>query len=248
MQQLQDGVDDGPRRGDDAEIIGQDVELLGVALPPLPAPDLRMMRSEAAGGCSLVFCLIGTFIALTISCAHPLPYGATLISAVITEAVIALACLSYLMFGDPGVVKRTRRSCLPVPQEVAEKLNAAAQTPGAPHPLMGMTNIHDAANERSYCVRCCMWREETDGRPSRWPRHMGARSARIPVHHCSICQRCVTHFDHHCGVFGRCIAGTWKSGNMPAFCGMILMGYCGAITAGVSFVMGIMNSFAEITG
>ena len=42
-------------------------EELGVALPPMPSPDLRSMRSEAAAGISLVLCLICTFVGITVS-------------------------------------------------------------------------------------------------------------------------------------------------------------------------------------
>ena len=219
--------------------ISLDAEMLGVTLPPMPTPDLSAMRSEASGGVSLVLCLIATFVTVTISFAHGLPTHAMvpLILCVSLEAAVALVCLAYLMFGDPGVVRRSQRACLPVPDQVQEKLiahaNAASDgTNPIHHPLAQMQNIKEDA--RSYCVRCCLWRDEPY--ITAW-----GRVKRVKLHHCSTCQRCVRDFDHHCGVFGRCIAGTWRSGNMPAFGLIITMGYCGAITAVAAAVTGLTS-------
>ena len=107
-----------------------------------------------------------------------------------------------------------------------------------------MQNIKEEG--RSYCVRCCLWRDETEPKPGGLlgfclPSPSRRRVRRVKLHHCSTCQRCVRDFDHHCGVFGRCIAGTWRSGNMPFFGLIILMGYAGAITAVAATVTGMSS-------
>jgi len=225
-------------------------EEIGYPLPPLPTPDLMAMRSEATSGCSVVICLICTFCGVTIGFASSNEkHGTILIAAVLLEAVVALICLAYLMWGDPGVVKRTRQSCQPLPEGIAERLAAFAirDARDTSHPLDGMRNIKDP-NEppRSYCVRCCLWREEKEPRARGLaafccPTLNAEPHKRIAMHHCSTCQRCVRHFDHHCGVFGRCIAGTWRTGNMPFFCTIIAMGYAGGLTTIVAAVMGMTS-------
>lgn len=230
-----------------------DVEELGCTLPPLPAPDLSTMRSEASGGISLVFCLVVTFVGLTIAFSSSGTTGMselrlTIISIICTEAVVALGSLFMLMNGDPGVIRRTRDTAIPVPPEVVEKLQSADEASGQPHPLVGMSNIEE--NGRTYCVRCCLWRDKFV-KPDRMGRMLGRREpARARVHHCSTCQRCVRQFDHHCGVFGRCIAGrvlTWE-GNMPYFVLMIACGYAGFITTAAAGVMAISGAFGTFAG
>ena len=160
---------------------------------------------QASSGVSLVLCLIGTCVSVTVSCAQGGPAASPLVVAVLIEAVVALACLAYLMWGDPGVVHRSQHTCMPVPTEVADKLSEAATRPGFTpagptdpswNPLAGMTNLHEG--ERSYCVRCCLWRDQWEPPPRGRISAACSRSrARIQVHHCSTCQRCVKHFDHH---------------------------------------------------
>lgn len=200
-----------PRRcrpcADDDEDL--DEELLGgIVLPPMPVPDLKQMRSEAAGGCSFVICVVITCVGVTVGTTRALPesmHASLIVTLVIVEALVALCCLAYLMWGDPGVIPRNRHTVLPIPTAVAEKLAAAAAAPGgeAMHPLMGLQNIRDG--DRSYCVRCCVWRDEVETLPVGWIASLCRpqscqRPRRVKVHHCSTCQRCVRHFDHHCGV------------------------------------------------
>lgn len=211
-----------------------DFEELGCNLPPLPKPNLPVMRSEACCGICVVVGIVAICVTATTSAASSLPVGigGPLIALVLCEAFVALGCLGYLMWGDPGVVRRTRAACLPVPPEVLEKLAGIEH----PQPLAGMRNIQDRG--RTYCVRCCLWR---DAPPGHLPRSSGdSQLANGSVHHCSICQRCVRDFDHHCGVFGRCIAGSTWSGNMPYFKLIIAMAVAGLVTtlAAAAFHMG----------
>merc|ERR1712194_771580 len=108
-----------------------------------------------------------------------------------------------LLFGNPGVVRRSETTCYPIPQEVETRLSK-----GLPYDSLGNMPGKDC----SYCVRCLVWR----------PSH---------AHHCSTCQRCVHNFDHHCGVFGRCIAGQGLRGNMKYFKTLISIGMMGGATA-----------------
>ena len=94
------------------------------------------------------------------------------------EAIIALVCLAGIVFGDPGVIKRSQERCFPIPEPVLHRLRSGQS-------LVGMDNFYEGSNV--YCVRCCLWRS--------LPRK-GFRDAE--VHHCSICQRCVRDFDHQC--------------------------------------------------
>merc|ERR1740117_1579725 len=69
-------------------------------------------------------------------------------------AGIAVFCTAFILFGNAGVVKRSRETCYPIPQEVAEKLLANK-------PLDGLHNITDPTHSgRVYCVRCLVWRPD----------------------------------------------------------------------------------------
>jgi len=115
------------------------------------------------------------------------------------EVIIAVLCLLFLILGQASVIKRSAKTCFPIPPEVEERLKQESPD------LSGLANIAGPAGSETlgtYCVRCLVW-----------------RPPRNDNHHCSTCQRCVTHFDHHCGVFGRCIVG----GNMPCFSALIAL-------------------------
>ena len=132
-----------------------------------------------------------------------------------TEAVVALTCYFYIMFGDPGEVRRTPETCFPIPQEVADWM-IAQSSDAPPAPLTRNVWGHEDhskcgknCSNHLYCVRCFVWRPG------------GTRG-----HHCRTCNRCVIGFDHHCGVFGRCIAEK----NIACFFVLIFLAYFGVCT------------------
>lgn len=175
-------------------------------LPPLPKRNYREMRSESLCGSVLVSVIIGICLAMVHAVGAAIGDNSFVLTALIliySEAGIALICLFGLLCGDAGEVRRSGRTCFPMPEEVIDKLKKGQS-------LEGLRNITLA--DDSYCVRCLVWR----------PSHS---------HHCSTCQRCVMYFDHHCGVFGRCIAGTRFFGNMKFFKLIIAMGGIGVFTA-----------------
>lgn len=216
-------------------------------LPPLPEPDIDTMRSEASGGCSLVLCLIGAFVTVTVVFSLPIAdYSTrlTLLSLISAEATVALCCLAGLLLGDPGVVRRSPQACLPMPAEVAARLAAAAPQRDEVCEMSGMSNIRDG--DRSYCVRCFLWRDHAEPAGNACDAacaECGDEAPGVCVHHCSTCQRCVKHFDHHCGVFGRCIAGKGLEGNYKWFMLIILMAPAGAVTAVAAVIIGSEGSF-----
>lgn len=184
-------------------------------LAPLPTPNYATQRSECCGGVAVVLVIIGLLVGIP----HALTAGGdgflTTMDAnsvglclLYVEATLALICLSGILYGDPGTLKRSPDSCLPPPPVIAEKLRRKES-------LAGLENIYE--NGQVYCVRCCIWRPES-------------RSFRDTTHHCSICQRCVVDFDHHCGVFGRCIAGRGWRGNMGYFRGILICAFVGFLT------------------
>ena len=148
-------------------------------LPPMPKPDRCNQRCEAGCGNTLVLFLIFIFVV-------PMQLSANVAGEEITnvmrlqlgliylEAVIALVCLFGLMWGDPGTIKRSPRTCFPQPSVVADKLRCGES-------LAMLGNID--TGDRTFCTRCLVWRDNE-----------------VETHHCATCQRCVTDFDHHCGV------------------------------------------------
>ena len=106
-------------------------------------------------GCTLVCILISLLVGLTQGVA--LDPGAETPRAVFWaalvliygEAGIASFCLLGLMFGNPGVIKRTPQTCFPIPDAVADRLAQGL-------PLDDLRNL--ASNGRTYCVRCHVWR------------------------------------------------------------------------------------------
>jgi hypothetical protein len=188
------------------------------ALLPLPKPNLQAMRQQAALGISVVLSLITVINALTfmvISFCGTLDDTAVYTCAALmsTLTAVALACLVGIIFGDPGVIKRSAESSFPLPDEVLQRLTggfALDDLRNLPFPGAGQ---EEGAPPKTFCVRCLVWRP-----------HGG--------HHCKTCQRCVCDFDHHCGVFGRCIAGKLRpvpSGNWPFFTGILLAFFWGAV-------------------
>lgn len=187
-------------------------------LPPLPARSSRYFVEPWIG--SSVVCVISAvLVGLTCSAANPSGHeGKSLqlawlaIVLIWLQAILAVGCMLFLLFGDPGEIRRDPSNCYPIPDTVTQSL-LRPDLPGA------QRNI-DGINGSSYCVRCLVWR----------PGHIDDGG---PGHHCNTCQRCVVGFDHHCGVFGRCIT----SGNMPCFYTLIAMLFTGLITTGVTLMM-----------
>jgi len=166
-----------------------------------------------------------------------------LIGGMRSTAAIAALAYSTLMIVDPGVVRRSIGTCLPVPSAVAERLRAGDA-------LEGLSNIEDGTSS-SYCVRCCVWR-----RPARTPSpgvfvcaspdlrsacatdvYKRCRMCNHIPHHCSLCQRCVLAFDHHCGVLGICVTAA----NYAYFCTLIAAAQFSAFLGGCALLAAIAH-------
>lgn len=189
------------------------------ALPALPEPNYREMRTEATTGCVVVLTLICLLVGFT----RTFVLGSGLLPARVylavyilihAEALIALICLVGILWGDPGVIKRSKDTCFPLPEEVVECLRHGRS-------MDHMENFRQ--DSQSFCVRCCVWRPKD-------------------AHHCKTCARCVRDFDHHCGVFGRCIAGSGFRGNMGYFKVIISMLFAGFATCAFSSVFSEASS------
>eukprot|EP00927_Polykrikos_kofoidii_P046143 TRINITY_DN40344_c0_g1_i1.p1 TRINITY_DN40344_c0_g1~~TRINITY_DN40344_c0_g1_i1.p1 ORF type:complete len:232 (-),score=21.20 TRINITY_DN40344_c0_g1_i1:189-884(-) len=142
---------------------------------------------------------------------HPAFIPRMMVILIFGEAIIAFLCILYLLFGRAGEIKRSRKTCFPLPAEVEQRLLASED-------LIGVSNLEGPPGSKtlgSFCSRCLVWRPPSKSQNRR------------DVHHCRICSRCVVGFDHHCGVFGRCIV----AGNMPCFVMLIAMGAMGFLTA-----------------
>ena len=108
--------------------------------------------------------------------------------AIYLEAFVAVCCLLGILYGDPGVVKRTPENCLPLPETVAERLQRGES-------LEGLDNLKHA-QLGSYCVRCCVWRRNPGKLNSSFlPADCDTGVCEQETHHCSTCGRCVNHFD-----------------------------------------------------
>lgn len=177
-------------------------------LPPLPEPDQRAQQEEASLGFTIVLVVVCLLVGITSAVAFfakemPLLARWALPALIWSEAFAAFACFKGILHGDPGVIPRSPQHSLPFPPTVEKRVQEGTSFQGLPN--------FRAADGRSYCVRCFVWRPDN-------------------AHHCSTCGRCVVDFDHHCGVFGRCIAGSGLHGNMKYFTGLLVFGCCGGLT------------------
>lgn len=223
-----------------------DVALNG--LPPLPAPNLRVQRTEAGIGCTVVVTTTLAFICISRGCVHVVPEFPVRAQQVLfafgySEAAVVMFCLLRLMFLDPGVIQRSAHSVFPLPAEVSEKLDEGK-------PLSGLSNIH--SGDRSFCVRCLVWRNDEPpsvvscGEACHRRVFPGARHSK--AHHCSICQRCVAQFDHHCSFLGRCIGGRGFGGNMGYFLAIIAASWAGLLTCFAVVVMAVSFHLGGVAG
>jgi hypothetical protein len=213
------------------------------ALPQLPAP-MRIKVGQARCGslCSIIMLAV-ILLPLQadghlLTSGNPLTTDPRWICILYIEGLLIAACVLGILYADPCTIKRTPETCFPMPPLIAEKLRQG-ETP----PFDGVANIEEYG--RVYCVRCLLWRP--------------LQHATL-LHHCDICQRCVSSFDHHCVFFGRCIAGPgargfccsetahghldgssnddctprWPRGNLIYFRGLIVFTFLGILTCAIA--------------
>ena len=161
-------------------------ELTMADLPPMPEPDTELMRTQSCGGVSFVTVAVAVCIGITQGIAlglGSLPSSAwwLIFCLVYGEAIVAFSCLGRILYGDTGEIKRSPETCFPLPDEVTERIHKGES-------LEGLDNIR--VEDRSYCVRCCVWRDHPAATEPEW-----CCSCERHPHHCRVCGRCVEGFD-----------------------------------------------------
>ncbi|CAK0870346.1 unnamed protein product [Prorocentrum cordatum] len=199
-------------------------------LPALPARDAGYYTEPCCGICivlvlSILFSLVVTSVRSAVvddeRASSDEKYIANVcVMAVFAEASTAVLMLLYLLFASSGVIRRSPKTCYPIPPTVEDLLRRgesleALQSHGEGGNIKGEALKKDRPDmpDGSYCVRCLVWRPNA-----------------ADVHHCRTCGRCVVGFDHHCGVLGRCIVRR----NMPCFSTLVVMLFAGPVTAMVA--------------
>ena len=135
----------------DVELASQSSSLTLSMLPPMPMPDYAQKHAEQWRGVQLVLWIIAWCVGLTHGVGLtvgrvPLPFWWVALVVIYTLAALALASLTGLLVGDPGVVCRSEENCFPLPDEVMRRIKAGQPV------YEGLNNIVDG--DRSFCVRC----------------------------------------------------------------------------------------------
>eukprot|EP00980_Cylindrotheca_fusiformis_P006446 scaffold1376_cov125-Cylindrotheca_fusiformis.AAC.12 len=209
-------------------------------LPPFLEPRYNRRRRETIGGCSVVLFLIILYAGFThgiaLEALDSFDYHGTtwwvFFGLIYGQAVFALLCLFMLLVVDPGVVKRSPETCLPIPQQIEADIHEYIRLRDRRQPFFRPGEGYFAAEDGTgdtYCSRCLVWRRHFDGKH----------------YHCNTCQRCVKKYDHHCSVFGRCIAGNmcgW-GGNYKYFAMICCCFATGLLTTFVALVWSLSILF-----
>eukprot|EP00928_Gymnodinium_smaydae_P023007 TRINITY_DN19150_c0_g1_i2.p1 TRINITY_DN19150_c0_g1~~TRINITY_DN19150_c0_g1_i2.p1 ORF type:complete len:291 (+),score=55.60 TRINITY_DN19150_c0_g1_i2:79-951(+) len=218
-------------------------------LPPLHSPKRAELRGETLRGaigvpaiCAILLGWIHVGVWL-MTPAVPDWVSRLLLRLGYFEVAVANFFMILVFVLDPGVIKRSSETCLPLPDAVLERVGNASLGAGAgiTEALAQLTeNVREPG--RSYCARCHVWRaaKEKHKKSCHWS--IGGCIGGGSGHHCSSCQHCVKDFDHHCHFYGRCIGGRWFRGNVFAFRMTIYTGYAGFVTSMFTFLLGLYNT------
>jgi hypothetical protein len=207
-------------------------------LPPLPRRErkARLMETLLGGATILTICGVCVSVAhgivASVSTSYPSSAYQAVLGVIYVEIGLALFFWAVILNSDPGIIRRKPANSLPLPTEVREYLDDMQAGVEGTRP-MPVVNIQDP-EQRSYCVRCCVWRHapHSKGQSCQLPCGLRLRAFEsdqaemLEPHHCSVCGFCVADFDHHCGFLGRCITGR----NMWAFRSLLAMGLLGPTT------------------
>ena len=193
--------------------------------PPMPTPDhARRCRESIRGTITVVcICAFSGGVAQWLASGGGAPalseeVASWLATALWSEIIVAAVCLAGLRWSDPGVLRRDPWQQLP--DDIAAKLLGCKPLPDE--------NVR--VGGRTFCVRCLLWRPALPSAAGLASSAAGGHEQGPKVHHCSICQRCVSNFSHHCGFFGRCIAGRGLRGNRKYLQAIVADGHAAALT------------------
>ncbi|CAK9059218.1 Probable serine/threonine-protein kinase pats1 (Protein associated with the transduction of signal 1), partial [Durusdinium trenchii] len=137
------------------------------SLPPLPPRDPSFC-SESATGLAIVAAVIVSLVgSVHLSLGPPsswqMPLWCASADLVIRGlALLGSVCTLLILFGRFGEVKRSKKTCYPIPAQVVHQLRCA---PEAARPQLPARNIAGPPGHTlgSYCIRCFLWRS-TSGR------------------------------------------------------------------------------------
>eukprot|EP00443_Scrippsiella_acuminata_P032805 CAMPEP_0115354352 /NCGR_PEP_ID=MMETSP0270-20121206/98535_1 /TAXON_ID=71861 /ORGANISM="Scrippsiella trochoidea, Strain CCMP3099" /LENGTH=177 /DNA_ID=CAMNT_0002776669 /DNA_START=47 /DNA_END=576 /DNA_ORIENTATION=+ len=156
-----------------------DVERIPLGdLPPLPRR-ARGYWTQPLGGVTIVVLLSSLFVGMVHAMVAPARerHGSSICATIAlilvwSEAAIATISMMVILFGGVGVIRRSEKTCYPIPPQVEERLRNRRS-------LEDMINVSGAQGSQSwgsYCVRCLVWRPP------------GNTLMYMP-HHCSVCSR-----------------------------------------------------------
>lgn len=125
-------------------------------LPPLPVRNPNVRWQQIGGACMVYFWIL-CFNAIArflpaLANEEPAWFWTWLARIMGTLSVIAMTSHAMLLLADPGIIRRSKIACRPIPAAVSECLLSGEGLEGLSNQEMeGQPSV-------TFCVRCCVWR------------------------------------------------------------------------------------------